>query len=132
MLRATSMNKTKSDKKPVTKPTQGSDLGEYQDWHQDEGRLNRPGMMKISEFQRNERLRHVIFSQQFDRGMLDRICQVCSKMRAIGETRAGLAFLAEQLRYKRAMLYFTQASTRTFLSDRKSTRLNSSHVSESR
>src|SRR5436309_15140253 len=109
------MTKAKNDKKPSKPaPTQGSDLGEYQDWHEYEGRLNRPMNMKLSEFQRNERVRHVIFSQQFERGTLDRICQICSKMRDIGETREGLAFLAEQLRYKRAMLYFTQASTRTF------------------
>src|SRR5260370_16512236 len=37
-------------------------------------------------------------------------------MREMGESREGLHFLGELLRYKRAMLYFTQASTRTFMS----------------
>jgi aspartate carbamoyltransferase len=92
------------------------DLREFQDWHEYERRLERPMMTKLAEFQRNERVRHVIFSQQFNRGFLERLAQITTKMRAIGETREGLAFLSELLRYKRAMLYFTQASTRTFLS----------------
>jgi aspartate carbamoyltransferase len=92
------------------------DLREFQDWHEYERRLERPMMTKLAEFQRNERVRHVIFSQQFNRGSLERLAQITTKMRAIGETREGLAFLSELLRYKRAMLYFTQASTRTFLS----------------
>jgi aspartate carbamoyltransferase len=37
-------------------------------------------------------------------------------MREIGETKQGMHFLADLLSHKRAMLYFTQASTRTFLS----------------
>src|SRR5579871_1564754 len=92
------------------------DLSDYQDWHDYEHRLQRPILMKLPEFQRHERLRHVVFAQQFNRGILDRISQITTKIRAIGETREGRAFLAELLRYKRAMLYFTQASTRTFLS----------------
>lgn len=92
------------------------DLNEYQDWHDYEHRLERPMLMKLPEFQRQERLRHVVFAQQFNRGILDRISQITTKLRAIAETREGRAFLAELLRYKRAMLYFTQASTRTFLS----------------
>ena len=39
-----------------------------------------------------------------------------TKVRAIGETRTGLLFIRNLLAHKRAMLYFTQASTRTFLS----------------
>jgi aspartate carbamoyltransferase len=37
-------------------------------------------------------------------------------MRAIGEVKSGMHFLRDLLSHKRAMLYFTQASTRTFLS----------------
>jgi aspartate carbamoyltransferase len=92
------------------------DLTEYQDWHDYEHRLQRPMLMKLPEFERHERLRHVVFAQQFNRGILDRISQITTKIRALAETREGRAFLAELLRYKRAMLYFSQASTRTFLS----------------
>jgi aspartate carbamoyltransferase len=91
-------------------------LREYQDWYEYEQRLQRPVNKKLAEFLRGDRLRHVIFAQQFDRGLLDRIGQIATKMRAIGDTRPGLHFLGDLLRHKRAMLYFTQASTRTFLS----------------
>jgi aspartate carbamoyltransferase len=37
-------------------------------------------------------------------------------MREIGESKKGMHFLRDLLSHKRAMLYFTQASTRTFLS----------------
>jgi aspartate carbamoyltransferase len=91
-------------------------LHEFQDWHDYERRLDRPIMMKLPEFRRGERLRHVIFSQQFDRGLLDRIGQVTTKLRAIADSREGMHFLRNLLAHKRAMLYFTQASTRTYLS----------------
>jgi aspartate carbamoyltransferase catalytic subunit len=91
-------------------------LQDYQDWVLYEQRLARPDKMKTSEFRRDGRLRHVIFSHQFDRDFLDRICLVTKKIRQLGELREGQQFLSELLRYKRAMLYFTQASTRTFLS----------------
>ena len=91
-------------------------LHDYMDWFEYERRLQRPLMAKMPEFLRNDRIRHVIYSQQFDRDVLDRIGQVTSKMKEIGETREGMLFLSDLLRHKRAMLYFTQASTRTFLS----------------
>jgi aspartate carbamoyltransferase len=104
---------------PGPRPADGQARGglhEYMDWYEYERRLQRPLMMKLPEFQRGERLRHVIFSAQFDRGLLERLGLLTTKMRELGETRQGLRFLSELLRHKRAMLYFTQASTRTFLS----------------
>lgn len=89
---------------------------DYDDWHEYERRLERPLMAKLPELERDDRLRHVIFSRQFTRQTLDRLCQLATKLREIGETRDGLEFLNGRLRGKRAMLYFTQASTRTFLS----------------
>lgn len=100
---------------PPARPVFG-DLRDYQDWDEYARRIDRPLMMKLPEFSRDNRLRHIISSHQFDRPILDRLCQVATKMREIGETRDGLDFLASRLRGKRAMLYFTQASTRTFLS----------------
>jgi aspartate carbamoyltransferase len=97
-------------------PAPPGGLDEFQDWHDYERRLDRPIMMKLPEFQRGERLRHIIFSQQFDRGLLERLAQVTTKMREIGESKKGAHFLRDLLSHKRAMLYFTQASTRTFLS----------------
>src|SRR5262252_5552322 len=91
--------------KPAETVSRGG-LEEFQDWHDYERRLDRPIMMKLPEFQGGERLRHIIFSQQFDRGLLDRLGQLTTKMRAIGETRAGMHFLGDMLSHKRAMLYF--------------------------
>jgi aspartate carbamoyltransferase len=112
------MQRSDEHSKPHAKPADGSSGGleEFQDWHEYERRLDRPIMMKLPEFQRGERLRHIIFSQQFDRGLLDRLGQLSTKMREIGETKGGKHFLGDLLPHKRAMLYFTQASTRTFLS----------------
>ena len=59
---------------------------------------------------------HTLFAQQFDRARLDRICALATKIRFIAKSREGMAFLAGLLPHKRAMIYFTQPSSRTFLS----------------
>lgn len=59
---------------------------------------------------------HALIAQQFDRAQLDRICDLATKMRKIAKTRGGMKFLQDLLSEKRAMLYFAQPSTRTFLS----------------
>ncbi len=81
-----------------------------------ESLINRPVLTKAADFQRQERLTHVIFAQQFDREMLDHLCSTASMIRQISRNRQGQDFLTGLLSHKRAMLYFTQASTRTFLS----------------
>ena len=81
-----------------------------------DGRLNRSLNMKMAELQRNERLRHVVFSAQFDRELLDYLGSVADMIRQISKSRKGRRFLGNLLRHQRAMLYFTQPSTRTFLS----------------
>lgn len=59
---------------------------------------------------------HALIAQQFDRPLLDRIGELATKMRKIAKTRGGMKFLQDLLSEKRAMLYFAQPSTRTFLS----------------
>lgn len=59
---------------------------------------------------------HVLYAQQFDRPLLDRVCSLATMIRRIAKTRGGLMFLQGLLAEKRAMLYFVQPSTRTFLS----------------
>ena len=81
-----------------------------------EPRLNRPVMMKVQEFQRNNRLKHVIFSAQFDRELLDRLTGLATMIRQLARNRRGSRLLRDTLCDKSAMLHFTQASTRTFLS----------------
>lgn len=67
-------------------------------------------------FLRGGRPYHALIAQQFTRPMLDRLCDLATKIRRIAKTRGGMLFLKDLLAEKRAMLYFAQPSTRTFLS----------------
>lgn len=67
-------------------------------------------------FNRGCRSYHALMAQQYDRAMLDRLCELSTRIRRIAKTRSGMLFLQDLLREKRAMLYFAQPSTRTFLS----------------
>ena len=59
---------------------------------------------------------HIIDPRTFNRELLDELCEITDTSRALGKTPEGAAALRSLLADKRAMLYFTQASTRTFLS----------------
>lgn len=59
---------------------------------------------------------HALIAQQFDRALLDRICDLATKTRRIAKTKGGMNFLQSLLCEKRVMLYFSQPSSRTFLS----------------
>ncbi|MEX2308512.1 MAG: hypothetical protein WD738_13005 [Pirellulales bacterium] len=81
-----------------------------------ESRLQRPVRMKTPEFERNARIRHVIFSGQFSAPFLEELGGIADMIRVLSKSRAGQDFLINLLPHKRAMLFFTQPSTRTFLS----------------
>ena len=59
---------------------------------------------------------HVIDPRQFNADLLDELCDLTTCVRTIAKNRDGARFLQTLLAHKRAMLYFTQPSTRTFLS----------------
>jgi len=59
---------------------------------------------------------HTLFAQQFDAQLLGRLALLANEIRAIGKTRSGTEFLKSMVSHKRAMLYFSQPSSRTFLS----------------
>jgi aspartate carbamoyltransferase catalytic subunit len=59
---------------------------------------------------------HTLFAQQFDRGLLERLCALATRIRFISKSTEGALFLKSVLAHKRAMLYFSQPSSRTFLS----------------
>ena len=59
---------------------------------------------------------HVLEAAPFSRPILENLCELTTSVRAVAKTRQGAAGLKDLLAHKRAMLYFTQASTRTFLS----------------
>ena len=86
------------------------DLAQYRE------RLDRPIGLKADELQHNDRLRHVIFSGQFTTDSLAELCASADRIRLLSRSRSGKDFLRGLLAHNRAMLYFTQPSTRTFLS----------------
>ncbi len=74
------------------------------------------GHEKIPYFQRNGRIFDVIMAQQFNRESLNSLCDLATKIRKIASNKTGREFLKGLLSDKRAMLYFAQPSSRTFLS----------------
>jgi len=78
--------------------------------------LKLPSSRRVAMLNRNDRLFHVVLAQQFDREIIDTLCKQAEMIRTIADTRHGLQFLRTLLSHKRAMLYFIQPSTRTFLS----------------
>ena len=59
---------------------------------------------------------HTLFAQQFDRPILERLCALSNRIRFISKSKEGALYLKGLLAHKRAMLYFSQPSSRTFLS----------------
>lgn len=75
-----------------------------------------PTQRRVKLLSQNDRVYHVVLAQQFDRELIDHLCRIAEMTRIIGDARQGARFLASILSHKRAMLYFIQPSTRTFLS----------------
>jgi aspartate carbamoyltransferase catalytic subunit len=59
---------------------------------------------------------HTLFAQQFDAALLSRLAALATAIRQIAKTRSGTLFLQDLICHKRAMIYFSQPSSRTFLS----------------
>ncbi len=59
---------------------------------------------------------HTLFAQQFDRELLERLAALANRIRFMAKTKEGALYLKSLLPHKRAMLYFSQPSSRTFLS----------------
>lgn len=78
--------------------------------------LRQPIAEKNREFQRHGRLKHLISAHQLTRPLLDKLCRSADMIRTMNRNPDGNRALRELLAHKRAMLYFTQPSTRTFLS----------------
>ena len=62
------------------------------------------------------RIFHVLDPRQFRRADLDELCRLTTRVRGLAKTKEGARMLQTLLPHKRAMLYFTQPSARTFLS----------------
>lgn len=87
---------------------------------------------KLPLFQREARLFDVIYAQQFNRGFLDYIGRLSDMIRLLAKTRMGSIKLQQLLPHKRAMLYFVQPSTRTFLSFMNACHILGMRISENR
>ncbi len=92
----------------------------------------RPVDEKLDFFKRDNRLFDVIYAQQFDRPFLDYMCKLADMIRLLAKTRVGQSKLRHLLPHKRAMLYFVQPSTRTFLSFQNACHILGLTVSEIR
>jgi aspartate carbamoyltransferase catalytic subunit len=101
----------------------------YEGW---EEFCNTPVDAKLDFFKQKKRIFDVIFAQQFDRQFLKQLCELADKIRLLAKTKMGAQKLSSLLPHKRAMLYFVQPSTRTFLSFQNACYLLGLNVSESR
>jgi aspartate carbamoyltransferase catalytic subunit len=59
---------------------------------------------------------HVLDTRGFNRALLDHLCALTTRVRSLAKTDDGARALQMLMPQKRAMLYFPQPSTRTFLS----------------
>jgi aspartate carbamoyltransferase catalytic subunit len=78
---------------------------------------------KLEYFKANGRLFDILFSQQFDQTFLQNLFMLSDTIRRISRNEMGATYLSNILSTRRAMLYFVQPSTRTFLSF-----LNACHI----
>ena len=65
---------------------------------------------------REEREFHVLLAQQFNRQRLEDLGSLATCIRRVSKREDGMTFLRSLLANQRAMLYFSQPSSRTFLS----------------
>ena len=102
---------------------------DYEGW---EEFYNKPADEKLEHFRRNNRIFDVIYAQQCDREFLDYLCNLADMIRLLAKTKVGQSKLRHLLPHKRAMLYFVQPSTRTFLSFQNACHILGLTVSEIR
>jgi aspartate carbamoyltransferase catalytic subunit len=94
--------------------------------------ISKPVDEKLEAFKLNGRIFDVIYAQQFDREFLDHMGKLADMIRLLAKTKVGQSKLRHLLPHKRAMLYFVQPSTRTFLSFQNACHILGLTVSEIR
>jgi len=90
------------------------------DW---ENFFPRPISEKIPYFSSTGRLYDCLFAQQLNRELLEHLFKTADALRAVTRKKDGADHVGNLLSDKRAMLYFVQPSTRTFMSF-----LNACHI----
>jgi aspartate carbamoyltransferase catalytic subunit len=91
-----------------------------------------PMKKKLGYFESGGRMFDCLFAQQFTPDNLVRLFEVANKIRKIAKSKEGLDWLQTLLSHKRAMLYFVQPSTRTFVSFQSACYILGMQVSEIR
>ena len=89
---------------------------ESPDLAQFDSQLQRSVEDKVFDFQRQKRLKHLIFAAQLTPELLSNLRETADMIRRLARQPDTNQQLKQLLSHKRAMLYFTQPSTRTFLS----------------
>jgi aspartate carbamoyltransferase catalytic subunit len=92
----------------------------------------KPLSKRLKYYSQKGHLFDCLFSQQFDRKLLDYLFTLATSIRTIAKEKPGLDWLQTLLSHKRAMLYFIQPSTRTFLSFQSACYILGMKVSEIR
>ena len=75
-----------------------------------------PTETRMNHYQKDGRLKHVMLSHQFSIQLLEELFDIADRVKEMTRKTNGIEFLKLLLGHKKAMLYFTQPSTRTFLS----------------
>ena len=71
---------------------------------------------KLVYFEKDGKLFDMLFAQQLTPKIINTLFDTANEIRKISKSKAGLDWLQTLLSHKRAMLYFVQPSTRTFVS----------------
>jgi len=87
---------------------------------------------KLKFFEKEGHLFDCLFAQQFTPKVIDTLFNTADKIRKIAKSKEGLDWLQTLLSHKRAMLYFVQPSTRTFVSFQSACHILGMKVSEIR
>lgn len=77
---------------------------------------NHQTKLDLQNFIKNDRIFDVLYAQQFSRDILSHLFNISDNLRKIAKSKKGADFLSTILSDKRALLFFVQPSTRTFLS----------------
>ena len=78
--------------------------------------FSQPAETRMNHYQKDGRLKHVMLSHQFSIQLLEELFDIADRVKEMTRKTNGIEFLKSLLGHKKAMLYFTQPSTRTFLS----------------
>ena len=91
-----------------------------------------PLNQKLGYFDKEGRMFDCLFSQQLSSNNLKTLFDLANKIRKVAKEKGGLDWLQTLLSHKRAMLYFVQPSTRTFVSFQSACYILGMKVSEIR